>query len=639
MAFSWKAHAVSIERLFRLVLFSPEWWSRLVLLFVACLLAWWVEFARPDYVVRLDEIIRDTFLQLVADRRPEERLTIVDISEDSLAEIGAWPWSRSQIADLSEMLIGQMGARAVALDIVFPTEGDAAGDARLASLAAHAPLVLSQVFHYVSRNDNLAQGVLSGGRVVGNNPGLPVGLGYIANHAGLSGSACTGNIGYFPDADGVLRRLPALTYFQGEVFSHLSFALLACFPPSVASGIGADVSTLLLNAKSSGYWRVPFHRDFSAYAVVSAADVLRERVSSELFRGRYVLVGSSALGAGDRASTPFSPVSPGVMVHAENISSLLDIAEGERFPPWQGGWVILSWAFATVFFLMFVVTRSSALQVLIVLMGLVFAWICVAFAAVVWQMDGVISAPLVSYFVVLLFGMPFEWWRSQRKTRHMLDMLAHYVAKPVLNEIMKRPSAHSVVPSLRDVTVLIADMEGYTRMTSSLSLDDAACLTKEFLDCLTRPVLFCNGTLDKYTGDGLVAFWGAPLDCPDQADRAVAAALRILDEVSAWNSLRAKKNAGEVRVRIGIESGRALVGDLGTPFRSTYTAVGDCINFASRLESAAGELHTSVVIGPVANALLSEHGAVSLGRHVLRGTSTEIELFTPPSCQLKGAQC
>jgi len=205
------------------------------------------------------------------------------------------------------------------------------------------------------------------------------------------------------------------------------------------------------------------------------------------------------------------------------------------------------------------------------------------------------------------------------------------VAQPVLDEIVRLGLNHSLVPTLRDVTVLIADMEDYTRTTSSLSLEDAAGLTQDFLGCLTRPVLAQLGTLDKYTGDGLVAFWGAPLLCPDQADVAVSAALEILAEVDAFNAQRHHIGRPPIRVRIGIESGRALVGDLGTAFRSTYTAVGDCINFASRLESAARNLPTRLVIGVKANSQLRKHPTVPLGQISLRGTQTTLEAFTVPS--------
>ena len=232
------------------------------------------------------------------------------------------------------------------------------------------------------------------------------------------------------------------------------------------------------------------------------------------------------------------------------------------------------------------------------------------------------------FLFFLLAAVHHEWRESRRRALRLIDTFSHYVAQPVLDEILRSGLIYSLKPTLREVTVLIADMEGYTRTTSSLSLEDAAQLTKGFLDCLTRPVLAHAGTLDKYSGDGLVAFWGAPLPCPEQADRAVSAALDILSEVDGFNRERSKHGFLPVRVRIGIESGKALVGDLGTPFRSTYTAVGDCINFASRLEATARDLPTQLVIGAAANAKLKSHSTYSLGVIALRGTETRIEVFS-----------
>ena len=262
------------------------------------------------------------------------------------------------------------------------------------------------------------------------------------------------------------------------------------------------------------------------------------------------------------------------------------------------------------------------------LLGLVFTWLGLAFTGVSRQAEWSVTAPLWAYFFLLLVAVPHEWWLAQRNGRRLLATFSHYVAQPVLDEIVRLDLQHSLKPTLCDVTVLIADMEGYTVATSSLSLEDAASLTKDFLACLTRPVLARRGTLDKYTGDGLVAFWGAPLSCPEQADWAVSAALDILAEVDGFNAQRQRQGLESVCVRIGIESGRALVGDLGTSFRSTYTAVGDCINFASRLEAAARDLPTQLVIGSAANSRLTQHKTYSLGRITLRGTQTAIEVFT-----------
>lgn len=582
---------------------------------------WLVEWQRPEFIVRVDEGLRDTFLRLTVDTRPEDRLVVIDINEADLKAIGPWPWPRQQVADLTELLLGSYGARAVGLDIVFPEPGDTQGDARMASLAAHAPLTLAQIFDYTPRQPAILQGTLAGGlstELAPNSRGSLTAGGYIANHAGLSGARCIGNIGYQPDTDGVLRQMPARTLFQSRLYTNLASALLACADPLIQTPAG----------NAQGLWRVPYSRALSAYTVIPASDILRESVPREMIRGSYVLVGSSALGLGDRVSTPLTPLSAGIMVHAASLSGLLDLAAGHAQAPWSGRawllvWGVLSLAGAALCIAMLPAWGSS-----LVLVGLVPVWLAQAFAGVARQAEWSVTAPLWAYLFLLVVAVPYEWWQTQRKGRRLLTTFSHYVAQPVLDEIVRLDLQYSLKPALCDVTVLIADMEGYTQATSSLCLEDAAALTKDFLAGLTRPVLAWRGTLDKYTGDGLVAFWGAPLPCADQADRAVSAALGILSEVEALNARRQLGGFAPLRVRIGIESGPALVGDLGTSFRSTYTAVGDCINFASRLEAAARDLPTQLVIGSAANRQLTRHQTSSLGHIRLRGTHTTIEVFT-----------
>ena len=603
----------------RVNLINSTWLTRVGIGLLACLLSIFLDWHRPNFVVNLDETLRDYALQLNAQGQRENRLVVIDINEIALKDIGPWPWPRAKVADLVEILLSTYGARAVGLDMVFSNSGDPLGDARLAAMAAHAPLTLAQIFDYTPRSSPLSQGQLIGGEPSPVSlPGAARAYGYIANHPGLAGARCIGNVGYQPDSDGVLRHLASSTRFQGRDYPDFAGALLACTQPPL----------LVPHSNAQGLWRVPYRHEMSAYTVISAADILREAVPPALIAGRYVLVGSSALGLGDRVSTPLAPISAGVMVHAASLSGLLDLAEGRAQSPWSGRLWLLIWTVVSIALAVFFISQLPAWGGLLMLLMLVMSWLTIAFASVQRQAEWSVTAPLWAYFFLLLVAVPHEWWRSQRRSRRLLQTFSHYVAQPVLDEILRLGLKHSLTPALRDVTVLIADMEGYTRATSCLSLNDAATLTKDFLACLTRPVLNERGTLDKYSGDGLVAFWGAPLDCPDQADRAVKAGIAILREVQVLNTQRQLAGFSPVKVRIGIESGRALVGDLGTPFRSTYTAVGDCINFASRLESAARDLPTQMVIGAAANALLKEHTTQSLGSITLRGTQTSIEVFT-----------
>lgn len=574
----------------------------------------------------VDEPLRDAFLRLLADPAPEARLAVVDIDEQSLAELGPWPWSRNRIAELVEVLIGDYQARGVALDIVFPEPADSEGDQRLQALAVFAPFTLAQILDYRSQLAPLGVGRVSKGQQ--EPPPLPaaIALGHVANHAGLAAARCVGNIGYSPDADGVLRRLPLVTHYENSYHLHFSLALLTCAgapqhqPERILAALGG--------LDGSGRWRIPYRSALEAFTVISAAELLAGTVPSDRVRDRYVLVGSSALSLGDRVTTPLSPLTAGVLVHAAALAALLDQAEGvTRVNPLASP-LLYGWVLLTITLLVWWFRRLPAWVSVTALAAVMLVWLLIAGWVARAGVEFPLGAPLLAYLLLLATAVPYEWWLTQRRNRRLVSTLSHYVAEPVLDEILRQGLPHGLEPVLCDVTVLIADMENYTTTTSSLPLSEAAQLTKAFLECLTRPVLAASGTLDKYTGDGLVAFWGAPLPCMDQADRAAGAALKILAAVAELNEQRARRGYPPVTARIGIESGRALVGDLGTPFRSTYTAVGDCINHASRLESAARGLPANLVIGRNAVERLTNHRATPLGTIILRGTGKSVKVFT-----------
>ena len=184
-----------------------------------------------------------------------------------------------------------------------------------------------------------------------------------------------------------------------------------------------------------------------------------------------------------------------------------------------------------------------------------------------------------------------------------------------------------LTPRHAHITVLSADMENYTGLTAGGSLDATAELTRSFLQCITDPLLRHQGTLDKYTGDGLVAFWGAPLPEPDAPNRAIQAAMDMTDAVRHWNLDRIARGLPPARVRIGIESGQALVGDLGSSARSVFTALGTCINTASRLQELGRQLDCDLVVGP-ATAALSSLDLQALAVVEVKGLRSALQVFT-----------
>jgi adenylate cyclase len=238
------------------------------------------------------------------------------------------------------------------------------------------------------------------------------------------------------------------------------------------------------------------------------------------------------------------------------------------------------------------------------------------------------TGPLATNLFLLAVAVPYHWQLAQHRSRRLLDTLRQYVAPGVVDQLLKSDLEDPLAPRQLDVTTLIADMEGYTGQVENLSMEQAAVLTREFLDCLTGPVIALGGTLDKYTGDGLVAFWGAPLPMEQHADLALDAAHEIVRRVARLSAERERAGHPRLRVRIGIESGPAMAGDFATTFRSIYTAVGDSVNTASRLEQAAREFPHSVIVGAGTVERARRHQFLLLGERQLRGKGKTTTLYT-----------
>jgi adenylate cyclase len=577
---------------------------------------WWVPRTNSVFA---DEWMRDRFLQLGHSSAEERRILVVDIDEDSQRQLGPAPWPRARIADLVENLLTHYGAKGVALDIVMPEAGaDRAGDQRLALLAEHGPVVIPVAFDFQSAQlHQVRDGRLAGGLPADPTRQAVAAKGYIGMYEALTRARHVGNIGFVPDPDGVLRRIPAWAGYGGKDYPALAMALLACCSgqpvPVVADG---------------AFIRIDFKRDWSAFTVVSAADILNQSIDPASASGRHVVIGSSALGLGDLVATPLAAQRPGLGVHAEVLSNLLDRQAGLQPTPLPGAWIAVLYSAVVALGMLFLLPRVPAMASAAALALAAAGWVAVAWWLTPHDPAYVSTSPFISCLFMLAVAVPFQWQLTQQRSRHLLDTLRQYVAREVVDELLRRDLLNPLLPARCEVTTLIADMEGYTHQVESLPVEEATRLTRDFLDCLTGPVLAHHGTLDKYTGDGLVAFWGAPLPEPRHADLALDAARDIMARVERMSRQRVAAGYLPLRVRIGIESGPAMAGDFGTSFRSIYTAVGDSVNTASRLEQAARDFPYDVIIGKGTVDLAKRHRFMMLGERRLRGKENPTTLFT-----------
>jgi adenylate cyclase len=573
----------------------------------------------------LEERSRDALTLHSAPEQGVPGVVVVDISEESLKKIGMWPWSRARMADLIEELLGPLQAKGVALDLVLPEPADAPGDLRLASLAQHAPLTLAHVLDFVDRGSGIAIGTLADGKhAQAASPAVPRATGYLANHAGLRDAHCVGHISVRPDADGVVRRILLHAAVQDRVYSSLSLALMQC----VDAG-SAERPLAGLGAHHEG-WRVPFRLSTASFFTLPAEAVLQGQVDPGAVRGRYVLIGSSAVGLSDYVATPVEPVTAGVLVHAQVLAELLQAVDDPRVGGWRLDAQLLSVLAAVTGAALLAGAFAWRMTAGVALLALLCAgWLALCAAAFSAGSAPAVLPPVASFVAYAATWLAMDLAEARRTSRRILNTLSHYVAEPVLRLLVRQGLDNTLTPARKEITVLVADMAGYTRLTAESGLENSARLTTEFLEAITRPVLLGSGTLDRYTGDGLIAFWGAPLDRADHATGAYQAALQMLEALAVLNARRATRGEDPIGMRIGIEAGAALVGDLGSTTRSVYTAVGSCINLASRLQELARDMQEPLIVGPQARvgiaAPLHPLGAVRL-----RGLAQPIEVFGMP---------
>lgn len=571
----------------------------------------------------LERWMRDTSLGLLSNRIADPRIVLVDIDEASLKSVGTWPWSRAQLAALANALTGDLGAAIVGLDMVFPEPKDPAGDAALGRLAQARKLVLAQVLDYSERQAPIKAGALGGQVPV--PPPTPVERsdsrkagGFIANHSQLATAPCIGNIGFIPDSDGKLRTLIHRTEYENQIYPSFSLSLATCSNDQATQQpknqtVVPSEQPLLFDISPEKWTVIPAHLILNSAKNESLTEELKALVQK-----RVVIVGSSAMGLSDRVSTPISSSISGMFVHAQALSELLS-PRGYESKRWSAASTILFQTGLLIAMGIVVVSSKSLIWMFtgIILTLVTWGWMAVSQVQAGNPLN--LTAPIWGFLFFGLVLIPLEWFGDKRKNRYISDVLARYVSKPVLREILSQSQTDPLKPRSAQITVLVADMASYSETVAGQSLDNSAAITRGFLEKITEPVWNQRGTLDRYTGDGLIAFWGAPIAEPNHAELTLKAAQEMLKKIKELNHENELRGLPSITLRIGIASGEALVGDFGTEKRANYTAVGNCINMASRLESAARDLSLNVLVSEETKALTVGQNLKSAGKHEIRG--------------------
>ncbi|MGH2661259.1 MAG: CHASE2 domain-containing protein [Actinomycetota bacterium] len=507
----------------------------------------------------------------------DPRIVVVGIDDTSLAKIGRWPFDRIRHADLIEEL-NKRGAALIGYDVAFSEPSPtAAHDEALAQAAAEAGNVVfvatatfSGRLGEVPRADSIA---------------LPIEE--ITDQAGMA------HANIIPDPDGIVRALPPVIETpQGEFFPGLSFLLYQAAEgvtgPITVRPDGVQVGSQLVPTGRGHLMDINFADAKVFPPEYSFVDVLEGRVPDDAFEGKIVLVGATAPGLGDVRQTPEDKAEgqPGVAVHANALNTMLT----GQFLNQEGQTTALLWVFGLSLLVALAVSYLRISVSAIVAIGLGVGY----FLLVFFRFDGgtVMNTvyPPVAILLTYLATLAFRYFTEERERRRVTRVFGRYVAGDVVEEVLSSPenALATLEGASRPLSVLFADLRGFTAASEGAEPTDVVKALNVYLDAMTRAVNEERGTIDKFMGDCVMAFWGAPRQDSEHARNSVRAGMKMLDYI---DEAVARGETAGLNVKgcgVGISTGEAVVGNIGSHERLDYTAIGDTVNTSSRLCGVAG---------------------------------------------------
>ena len=578
------------------------------------------------------------FEQRLLPRAPDDSpVRVVDIDEASLSKFGQWPWPRSQLATLTTRL-AELGAASIGYDVLFP-EADRLSpdnDAAFAKAIAGTNVVLG--FSLAANAPPLASPPKGGMAISGSDPSpsLPPLPGAVAPLPQLGDAAAgLGSLSLDSgDSTGVVRQVPLLWSAGGNFYPGLSVeALRLALGVQGFVAFGDTRGDGTLESLKLGPFSVPTtaNGDLVLYdklpqlsEVISAAQILGDDYKSLAgqISGRIVLVGTSASGLVDLHATPLSPSIAGVRIHAEVIDQIVSGKYLAR-ADWVQGLEILVFILSGVL-LVLVVLRLGPLAGLLLAVLLIAVMIGGAFAGFAFN-GWLLDATFPVFGALLTYGamVYFQFSLTERDRMQLRRAFGYYVAPELLARIEKSADQLKLGGEAREITVMFTDMRGFTSFTEAHTPEETLSMLNRMFGALGEEVVTRSGTIDKFIGDSIMAFWNAPVDVADHARRACEAALAMRGTLATLNS---DGRLSGIAIGIGISTGEALVGNMGLENRFDYSAIGDSVNVASRVEGESKLVGFDIVASEDTRNAVPDLAWLEAGSVQLKGKSRRLPI-------------
>jgi adenylate cyclase len=605
--------------------------------------------ADPVFVERLRLQAFDTYQQINPRERGATPIAILDVDDQSLAAIGQWPWPRTTIAEMTTKAM-QAGAVAVAFDVIF-SETDRLSPENIAIDNPNLPETVRSELSKLQSNDEVLAQAFSRARVVvgqtsvrdtssGEADGLPPAkiphaiLGPNPDHFLLqfpkliqnleileNAAAGHGMFTVFPDPDGIYRRLPIVMQAEGEYRLGLSIELLRVATGGNAFAIrsneagidGVVVAGQLIRTEPNGTaWNYFSKSDRNRY--VSAVDLMNGTLPPNRLAGHLVLVGTSAIGLEDFRASPLGVSMAGVEIHAQLLENILGNTLLFR-PNYAIG---LELAFiASMSLLVIALAPFLSASLLLVATG---ALIAATFGGSYYLFSNSLQLidptfPVLGVFLSALLMLSINYIREEMQKREIRGAFGQYVSPDLVSALADNPEQLKLGGERRELSILFTDVRGFTAISESFKEDPSGLTTlmNRFLTVMSEAIMSKGGTIDKFMGDAIMAFWNAPLDEKDHARLSCESALLMMRDIEDLNAKQAEETDGKaipIDIGIGVNTGDAVVGNMGSDKRFDYTALGDTVNLASRLEGQTKSYGVDIIVGASTCKLIETDFAV-----------------------------
>ena len=629
----------------------------------------------PSPVARLRSLVFDAY-QRVSPRAfdPALPVRVVDIDEESLKRVGQWPWPRTVLADLVTKL-GQNGAAAIGFDMVFP-EPDRMSPANTLRFWPNAEALagLRQEIEKLPSNDQVFAEAIGTAPVVLGFIAAPQGTSFPETKAGFAhggddpklfapyypGAAASlkelqdqaqgaGSLNWIPDHDQIIRRMPMVIRVGDTLYPSFAADMLRLaqgastymVKSSGASGEKAFGEKTGIVKIRVGDFEIPTEADgqmwirFTPEAkerYLPAWKVLNGEIGREELEGRILLIGTSAAGLLDLRATPLDASVPGVSLHAQAIEQILQGSFLQR-PDFATAAELL-YILVIGLLIAFLIYRMGALGSAVLGGAAVAAVIGIswyAFDAFGWLVDPIY--PAVALTAIYLVGTLVVFLRTERERNRVRHAFSHYMAPALVERLANDPSRLKLGGETRDMTLLFSDVRGFTGISEGLDAEELTRFLNSLFTPLSNIILEEQGTIDKFMGDAVMAFWNAPLDDSLHPSHACSAALRMMREMETLNERWREEAEAKgrpfkpVQLGIGLNTGICCVGNLGSETRFDYSVIGDNVNVASRLEGQSKTYDVGTVVGESTTARAPDFAFLELDLLKVKGKTEATRIF------------